>query len=301
MWLHLPPGFCPSVLKQGEAVQDELVELATARETIARLEQERATTTKLLSMREEHINHAWMERDEARRSWLRADAATVDALNELDAARAEAARLREALVAEITGGVSFRRCPRCAADTRTGGHEPGCSLLSALTPDDGWLARHDADLLAKYSPAADMAFTDARIEEAVAPWRHMLEAVVIHASPEVPGVDPRGWCEICEEKELCAFHQALESAQVMIGWAPPRLNDRLSALTPDDGWLARKLEEAVAPYAGVMRRMFTFSPALDARHRARDITGQCGSCGFPWPCPHEAARALLSGTPVGEE
>lgn len=81
----------------------------------------------------------------------------------------------------------------------------------------------------------------------------------------------------------------------------PADTDFLSALTPDDGWLAEKLAEAVKPYASILRRLFVFHPALDARHIVRGMEDDnCGACGYPWPCPYVEARALLSGGTKGE-
>ena len=73
-----------------------------------------------------------------------------------------------------------------------------------------------------------------------------------------------------------------------------------AALTPDDGWLARKIEEAVEPYrtaerelsAAYVRLRMMIPGALDTPH------GPTGE--QVWETTESALRALLGGTPTKE-
>ena len=119
-----------------------------------------------------------LEADELRRAEGRA------ALD-LEAARADAARMRLAL--EMYG----RHSGVCSSVAPRGDGGCDCGYLSALTPDDGWLARHDAEVRDKAirdavaeskeecwhcgAPQAEQLAR--RIEEAVEPYRALIERV----------------------------------------------------------------------------------------------------------------------------
>ena len=118
--------------------------------TIAQLERER----------DEWQTDSLMWRDETRL-----------ALAQLDRVRADAARMRLAL--EMYG----RHSGVCSSVAPRGDGGCDCGYLSALTPDDGWLARHDAELARKFMLYHNEGECARRIEEAVEPYRALIERV----------------------------------------------------------------------------------------------------------------------------
>ena len=178
---------------------DELRDLRHLRDenaaTIARLERERVTFLDTIATLNNECN-AW-----------------ESALTE---ARADAARMRLALEA-LEGrwlcdcsldGVTCENKPTCpdmivALALDPYGHPlaplpgglvdsegvfwPTCAICGKthLTPDDGWLARHDAEvrapLLAELNHFATTAYVQSRIEEAVEPYREALRGLAEYA------------------------------------------------------------------------------------------------------------------------
>ena len=60
----------------------------------------------------------------------------------------------------------------------------------------------------------------------------------------------------------------------------------MESLAPDDGWLARRIEEAVEPYRAALEE-------VTEEHRKAFEKPWCGDCHEDWPCATARARALL--------
>ena len=202
--------------------EDVDAELTTARETIARLERERAEFTALLDMRERDIFHAWAERDAARDELRRYEVDTavdsdIAALyrDERDAARGDAARLegeRDDLQKKLNEDIPWRIICGVEREQHT---EVIASFDAALTrlenanrtvQDERNAARADAARMravlvrvaedddafgdgcvyapeAKEALAPDGGWLAQKLEEVVAPWWEALGELIYHYSP----------------------------------------------------------------------------------------------------------------------